>query len=105
MPQYAVIGTHPPESCPSSNKAVRDAAKRGMAKLPQLAQEFGVKVSTNIHLDPSHMWLTIAEAPNAEAVRDLLYKGGFAQWNDLTIYLATQIEELMKTVDDQPPIH
>ena len=36
MPQYAVIGSHPPDNCPMSNKAVREFLMGMAPKWPEL---------------------------------------------------------------------
>ena len=104
MPQYAILGTHNPEGCPSSNRAVREFVKKGMPQFPGLAEKLGVKVTVNVHLDPRHMTFTLVEAPNAEAVRDLVFKSGLNAWNDMTIYPVSQVEDLMKRIDEFPLI-
>lgn len=104
MPQYAIIATHDPSGCPSANKAVREFVKKTFPKIPELARKHNVKVQVNVHLDPSHQSFMLAEAPSAEAVRDLLFESGFIQWNTATIYPVSQIDELVKRVDQFTPI-
>jgi hypothetical protein len=104
MPQYAAIGSHPPDTCPLTNKAVRDFAKKAYAQLPKLAQQLGVKVLLDIHLDPGHKAFMLFEASNAEAVRDLLVRAGFTHFLDIEFHLVTPISEILKHVDEMPTL-
>lgn len=104
MPQYAVVGGHPPDNCPLTNKAVRAFAKKTYAQLPKLAKRYDVKVLLDIHLDPGHKAFMLFEAPNAEAVRDFLVVGGFTHFLDLEFYLVTPINEILKHADEMPTL-
>ncbi len=104
MPQYALIGTHPPNICPMSNKAVREMAKKTYAQLPALCKKYNVKVLLDIHLDPNHKAFMLLEAPNAEAVRDLVTMAGFVHFLNLDFHLVTPIQDILKHVDDMPTI-
>jgi hypothetical protein len=104
MPQYAVIGSHPPDNCPMTNKAVRAFAKKSYAQLPKLCKRYNVKLLLDIHLDPGHKAFMLFEAPNAEAVRDLLILGGFAHFLDIDFHLVTPVNELLAHADDIPTL-
>ena len=105
MPQYALIGTHPPDNCPISNKAVREFVKKAMPELPNVAEGLGVKFVTQLILEPSHKILMILEAPNAEAVTEMSLKGGLQHFNDLELHIATPIQEGMKELDELPLVY
>ena len=105
MPQYAVIGTHPPDNCPMSNKAVREWVSKNAPQWPALESELNVKTLSWLHLDPNHMSFQHFEAPNAEAVRDFLYRGGQAHYLNLNIHLVTPIEELVQSMGEVPTIY
>jgi hypothetical protein len=79
--------------------------KKILPELPALAKSLDVKVLLNIHLDPGHKALALFEAPNAEAVRDLLVRGGFMHFVDMEFHLVTPIEELAKNIDKFPTIY
>ena len=104
MPQYAVIGSHPPDICPLSNKAVRAFAKKTYAQLPKLLKRYDTKLLLDIHLDPGHRAFMLLEAPNAEAVRDLLIVSGFAHFLDFQFYLVTPIKEILAHADEMPTL-
>jgi hypothetical protein len=104
MPQYAIIGSHPPNVCPLTNKAVRAFAKKTYAQLPKLAKQLNVKVLLDIHLDPGHKAFMLFEAPNAEAVRDLLVRVGFTHFLDIEFHLVTPIKEILKHADEMPTL-
>jgi hypothetical protein len=105
MEQYAVIGNHPPDNCPMANTAVREFAKKTYAKLPKLLKQLNVKILMDIHLDPGHKVFMLFEAPNAEAVRDLLVMAGFSYFLDSEFYLVTPIGQLLKHIEDMPTLH
>lgn len=104
MPQYAVIGSHPPDNCPLTNKAVRAFAKKAYGQLPKLTKRYGVKILLDIHLDPGHKAFMLFEAPNAEAVRDFLVVAGFTHFLDFEFHLVTPIVEILKHADEMPTL-
>lgn len=105
VPQYAAIGSHPPDDCPLTNKAVREFAKKAYAQLPTLAKQLDVKILLDIHLDPNHKAFMLFEAPNAEAVRDLLVRAGFSHFLELDFHLVTPIAEILKYADEMPTLY
>jgi hypothetical protein len=105
MEQYAVIGSHPPDNCPMTNKTVREFAKKTYAQIPKVAKNLNVKILMDIHLDPGHKSFMLFEAPNAEAVRDFLLMAGFGHFLDLEFHLVTPIDQLLKHIDDMPTLY
>ena len=103
MPQYAVIGSHPPDNCPIANNAVGEFLGEMAPKWPDLEKKLNVKSLSWLHLDPNHKSFQLFEAPNAEAVRDFLYQGGQAHYVELDFHLVTPIEELIHRMGDFPP--
>jgi hypothetical protein len=63
-----------------------------------------VKILLDIHLDPVHKAFMLFEAPNAEAVGDLLVISGFTHFLDFEFYLVTPIKELLVHADDMPTL-
>ena len=104
MPQYAIIGSHPPDNCPLTNKSVREFLMKAAPQWPELAKELNVQELSWIHLDPNHMSFQLFEAPSAEAVRDYLYRGGFAHFLELNLHLVTPVEELLNRIDEFPTV-
>lgn len=100
MPRYAIISDHPPNACPSANKAVREQAKKLSSKNPEILRKHGIKPIIQVHLDPGHKVFTLLEAPTAEAVRDMLYETGFMQYNEINLYLASSLEDMMKATEN-----
>ena len=105
MLQYALIGTHPPDTCPLSNKSVREFVKKMMPELPKIAEGLGIKFLTQVILEPSHKTLMIMEAPNAESVTEMSIKGGLQHFNDNELYVVQSIEEGMQRLDQLPTIY
>jgi len=104
MPTYVVISNHPPNSCPSANEELRKRSRNMQESLDPLLKKYEVKPTTILHLDPGHKLLWVFEAPSAEAVRDLLYEGGFMQWNDFEFYMTTTLEGILGIVEKLPPV-
>ncbi|MCI4340279.1 MAG: hypothetical protein L3J73_03310, partial [Thermoplasmata archaeon] len=96
MPQYALIGTHPPSGCPMASKGAREAAMKAYESLEGLLKSHKAKLLLDLHLDPNHMAFMMFEAPTAEAVRDIVTDSGMVQFLDLSFHLITPIPELLK---------
>jgi hypothetical protein len=106
VPQYVIIADHTPLTCPAASKRVREFAQEALGKtLPELSEKLGVKVSTMLHLDPGHKSILVLEAPNVEAVVDLSFESGFSQFNDVTVYPATPIPELVQRAQEWPTLY
>ncbi|MDA4128191.1 MAG: hypothetical protein OK422_01805 [Thaumarchaeota archaeon] len=99
MPKYVVISNHPPNSCPSANAVLRKRGEKLGADLPSLMQKHSVKAEIMLHLDPGHKIVWVVDAPNAEAVRDMIYEGGLGQWNDFEFYMASSLEWVTKATE------
>lgn len=97
MPQYAIIADHTPLTCPGSSKSAEKHAMDALGnRMPKLMADLGVTIIQNLHLDPSHKTFILLEAPNAEAVRDVIFDSGFLQFNNIDFHLVTPIEELVQ---------
>ena len=105
MPQYAVLGNHPPNVCPMTSKAAREAAKHAYGVMDGLLKEKRAKLLMDIHLDPNHKAFMLFEAPSAEAVRDLLAETGLIAFLELNLHLVTPIPELLKMGEKIPTIY
>ncbi len=101
--KYGVTMTHPPNVCPLSNKASRDAAIAGWKQIPSLSQKHGVKMLSMDHFDPEHLIVGMYEAENIEEVRDFLMEAGLMAWNDLKINPITPAADFMDNIDKAPP--
>lgn len=105
MPKYVVISGHPPNSCPSGNKVLKEVGKNLDKSLPPMMQKHHVKpVVDMLHLDPGHKVLWIVEAPNAEAVRDFIYESGLGTWNDFEFYMTSTLQEIFALTDKLPNV-
>ena len=104
MPQYALIGTHPPDVCPLSNKASRENDEKSVRPASSLCKKLNAKLLLDLHLDPNHKGFMLFEAPTAEAVRDLVTMSGFMYYLDLDFHLVTPISSILKHVDEMPTI-
>jgi hypothetical protein len=104
MPKYVVISNHPPNSCPSGNKTLKEMGKNMDKELAPLLQKHRVKPETILHLDPGHKIIWVFEAPTAESVRDLVYESGLSRWNDFEFYMASSLEEVTAWTEKLPNI-
>jgi len=102
MPKYVVLSNHPPNSCPSSNKMLRERGNSMAKDLPLLFQKYNITAETILHLDPGHKLLWIMQAPNSEAVRDMIYESGLSQWNDFEFYMTSTLDEITLAIDKLP---
>jgi hypothetical protein len=104
MPKYVVISNHPPMSCPSANKTLRELNKTLQADLQPMMQKNKIKPEVLLHLDPGHKVLWVVEAPNAEAVRDFIYQSGLERFNDFEFFMASSLDEIASWVEGLPTI-
>lgn len=104
LPQYAILATHTPDMCPLSNKIVRETAKKAYEQLPGLCKKYNAKILLDISLNPNHLCFMLFEAPNVEAVRNIVMSAGFGYFMEMNIHLVTPIDELLKSMDEMPTI-
>jgi hypothetical protein len=106
MPQYVILADHSADICPLSNARSRARALEGMGQdLPKLAEAAGVTFLTGpLHLDPGHRTLAVVEAPNVEAVVELVYDSGLSQWNTVEVCPTRPVAEMMARVDQFPVV-
>ena len=104
MNLYGIIGEHPPNVCPISNKAVREAAKKTLSRMPGLLKKHKVKLVAQYHFDPKHLGVLILEANDVESVRDVMEESGFTQWVNMEIYPVTPVDKWIEKAAKVPPI-
>jgi hypothetical protein len=104
MQKYVVLSNHPPNSCPSANRMLRERGNHMNKDLPPLFQKYHINVETMLHLDPGHKILWIMQAPNSEAIRDMIYESGLGQWNDFEFYMTSTLDEITSAIDKLPSI-
>lgn len=97
--EYGLVLTHPPNTCPVSNKMAREAAKKGFADMPHLSEKYNIKTKSLYHFDPEHLVIGIFEADDPESLRDFLIEAGLMHWNNLRFYPVTPVDKLMKEID------
>jgi hypothetical protein len=104
MPQYAILADHPPDICPSSNSRSRARAIQGMGQdLSRLSAEAGITfVVGPLHLDPGHRTVSVVDAPNIEAVNQLVHATGMSQWNTVEVCAVNAVADMMANLDAFP---
>jgi hypothetical protein len=104
MPKYVVISNHPPTSCPSASKVIRELGENLGKDLPPMMEKYKIKPEVMLHLDPGHKVLWVAEAPTAEALRDFIYDSGLGRWNDFEFYMASSLDDITSWASKLPTI-
>jgi hypothetical protein len=107
VPKYVVLADHTPDICPSSNARTRARAFEGLSpeNMAKLMGDLGLTFAVEpMHLDPSHRTITIAEAPNIEAVVKFVNESGLSQWNTVEVCPTTPISEMMARMEESPII-
>ena len=102
MPKYVVISGHPPNSCPSGNKVLKELGRNLGKDIAEQLQKHKIKAEVVLHLDPGHKVLWLLDAPSAETVRDFVYDAGLGRWNDFEFYMTSTLEDITKQVDKLP---
>jgi hypothetical protein len=102
--QFVVVAEHSPESCPTSNKQIRDLMREGAKQIPDLAKKLGVEIITLRVLGPDHQVIAVVEAADIEAVRDFLMQSRLVQWNTTTVRATWSMEEALTRADALTPL-
>jgi hypothetical protein len=104
MPHYVILADHSPDICPSSNARSRARAIQGLGQaLPTLSAEAGITFLTGpLHLDPGHRTVSVVDAPNVEAVTQLVYATGLSQWNTVEVCPTTPVADMMDNLEQFP---
>jgi uncharacterized protein with GYD domain len=102
--QFVVVAEHAPESCPTSNKQIRELMREGAQQIPDLAQKLGVSILTLRVLGPDHQIIAVVEAADIEAVRDFLMQSRLVQWNTTTVKATWSLEEALTRAEALPTL-
>jgi uncharacterized protein with GYD domain len=105
MPQYLVVGEHPPDLCPAANEVIRNLASEGGTEMPALAEKLGVKILATYVPMTNHQVYVAVEADDANAVREFTFQGRLSQWNTVEIYQTSTLEEALTRVQELPTIY
>ena len=104
MPKYVVISTHPPNSCPSGNKVLRQLGRKLGNDIQKQLKKHKMKADVIFHLDPGHKVLWLLDAPSAETVRDFFYDAGLSRWNDFEFFMTSSMEAITKQIEKLPTV-
>jgi uncharacterized protein with GYD domain len=105
VPQYLIVGHHPPDLCPSSNETVRTLAAEAGKQIPALAEKLGVKVLATYVPMTNHQVFIAVEADDADSVREFAWQGRLAQWNTVEVLQTSTLEETLRRVEELPTIY
>ena len=105
MPQYLIVGQHPPDLCPSANDKIRKLAAEGGQQMPALAEQLGVKILATYVPMTNHQVFVAVEADDANNVREFAWQGRLGQWNTVEIFQTSTLEEALTRVEELPAIY
>jgi uncharacterized protein with GYD domain len=105
MPQYLIVGQHPPDLCPQANETVRKLAHEGAGEIAGLAEKLGVKLSATYVPMNNHMVFAAVEADDMSTVREFAFQSRLEQWNTIDIYQVSTLEEALTKVNELPTIY
>ena len=103
--QYLIVGNHPPDLCPASNKAIRQLSQEGADQIPALAEQLGVKLLATYVPMNNHMIFAAVEADDMNTVREFAFQSRLGQWNTIDIYQVSTLEEALTKVNELPTIY
>jgi uncharacterized protein with GYD domain len=105
VPQYLIVGQHPPNLCPASNETIRKLSQEGGAQIPELAEKLGVKVTATYVPMNNHMVFAAVEGDDMATVREFAFQSRLGQWNTIDIYQVATLEEALTKVNELPTIY
>lgn len=105
MPQYLIVGQHPPNLCPSANETVRKLSQEGAGQIPELAEKLGVKLMATYVPMNNHMVFAAVEGDDMATVREFAFQSRLGQWNTIDIYQVATLEEALTKVNELPTIY
>jgi hypothetical protein len=105
VPQYLIVGQHPPDLCPSANEKVRKLSQEGAGEIPGLAEKLGVKLSATYVPMNNHMIFAAVEAADMATVREFAWQSRLGQWNTIEIYQVATLEEALTKINELPTIY
>jgi hypothetical protein len=90
---YAVLASHGPEICPTSNAKSRDFVMQTAPQIPKIAEKVGVKVLAGPYVSREHISVIIVEASTSENLDTFLVESRLPQWNSCHILPALPMEQ------------
>ena len=105
MPQYLIVGHHPPDLCPSANETVRKLSQEGAGEIPGLAEKLGVKLNATYIPMNNHQVYAAVETDDMDTVREFAFQSRLGQWNTIDIYQVATLEEALTKVNELPTIY
>ena len=105
MPQYLIVGQHPPDLCPSANATIRKLASEGANEMPTLAEKLGVRILATYVPMTNHQVIAAVEADDANSVREFAFQGRLGQWNTIEILQTSTLEEALTRVQELPTVY
>jgi uncharacterized protein with GYD domain len=105
VPQFLIVGQHPPDLCPSANETIRKLSQEGAGQIPELAEKLGVTLSATYVPMNNHMVFAALEADDMTTAREFAFQSRLGQWNTIEIYQVATLEEALTKVNELPTIY
>jgi hypothetical protein len=105
MTQFALVMTHPPDQCPTSNETIRKQFLNRAPDIQRLAKKSGVEFLAGPIISMEHKSVSIVKAGNVEAIREFLLDTGMIQWNSIEILPGVSMEEAREEIEKLKPIY
>jgi len=104
MPTYFVRLTHTSDQCPTASSKVRERVLGGIADIPKLAEQLGVKIVVGpLVLGSEHESVAIVDADGVETVNEFIQQSGLIQWNSARVSMAEPLQDALARMDKIPP--
>ena len=92
---YMVMANHSPESCPMSNKALREKIMADNQQTPEVMKKYSVTSQGAWTFVGGHVTYMMVDAPNAHVISQLLMELGIMDWNTVVINPVVTTQEAM----------
>jgi hypothetical protein len=103
--KYVIVGSHPPEICPTSNSKIREMMLKGASEVPNLAKRLNVSILAGPLVNWEHETFIAVDAPSVEAVDEFISQSGLHQWNKVRVIPSRMlIPDGLKEIEKGKPI-
>jgi hypothetical protein len=78
---HMLVLKHGPDTCPASRPEYREQYLPNLSRMDEVSQKHGVKIEGSWTNMPAHVTYIVADAPNAQAVCDMVAELQLMNWN------------------------
>lgn len=105
MDQFALIMTHPPDQCPTSNETIRKQFLNTGPEIERLGKKLGVEFVAGPLIGTEHKSVSIVRAKDVKALRDFILESGLIQWNSVEVMPGISMKEAAEEIEKLKPIY